>query len=383
MEDRKMANDLIFEFPAYLLPEFLEKLKKVNKKLAKFKQKIEIINQHHYTCSNMYNGLHVKEERLKIIVNKPNMVGISGVEYIGTINEKDGMKTTFSVTEEIKLSDIIPRCDHCKINRYRNIHHIFKKDEQLIVVGSSCCKDYFGHDIHRMLLTYQKEIKEIDEYMLIGGGKRFTPIDIYIIAASYTVNTCYAWKKEVFWDAVTGLCETSPKHQHEVISYRNSISQQYVDGLKQKIQETVFALEGENDFECNLKSTLLLDDNSLRLWYPRGGGLVGYAVFMALNPKKEEPRQKIKPTHTSQYIGNVKERIERTLIVCGKSVCFSRFGETQLIRFKDELGNLINWFSSRFFDWEDGAVVNAKFTVKRHDSYNGNRITYITRLKTS
>jgi hypothetical protein len=378
------TNNLIFNFPEYLLPEFLEKLKKVNKKLAKFKQVVEIVNQHNYTVTSNYGiGLDIAVSWLKIIVNEPSVVGIDGVEYVGTINEKDGMKTTFSVTEEIKLSNIIPRCDHCKINRYRNIHHVFKKDEQLIIVGSSCCKDYFGHDVHKMLLTYQKEIKEIDEYMLIGGGKRFTPVDIYIIAAAYTVNTYYAWEKEIFWDAVTGLCETSPKYQHEVINYRNSISQQYVDELKQKIQETVFALEGKSDFECNLRSTLLLDDGSLRHWYPRGGGLVGYAVFMALKPEaRQEIKKETKPAYISQYIGNAKERIERTLIVCGKTVCFSQFGEIQLIRFKDELGNLINWFSSRFFDWEDGAVINAKFTIKRHDIYDGKKITYINRLKT-
>ena len=47
---------------------------------------------------------------------------------------------------------------------------------------------------------------------------------------------------------------------------------------------------------------------------------------------------------------------------------------------KDENGNMINWFASGNDSFEKGKEYNVKFTVAKHEVYNGVKTTYVKRM---
>jgi len=62
----------------------------------------------------------------------------------------------------------------------------------------------------------------------------------------------------------------------------------------------------------------------------------------------------------------------------------SHYGITHLYKFVDDAGNLYTWFSSRdkyLYSGDETTIIKA--TVKKHDSYNGENQTIITRAKLS
>jgi uncharacterized protein (DUF3820 family) len=89
----------------------------------------------------------------------------------------------------------------------------------------------------------------------------------------------------------------------------------------------------------------------------------------------------------SYHVGKVGERISRTVEVAMKKVVNGFYGESLLLKFKDEEGNVLMTFysgnSSDIWDLDLREKVVLTGTVKEHDEYNGEKQTKLTRIKTS
>ena len=83
----------------------------------------------------------------------------------------------------------------------------------------------------------------------------------------------------------------------------------------------------------------------------------------------------------SEWVGDIKERIE----IAGR-VEFVRdfdgaYGVTTLIKWRDDAGNVCAWFASGCWDVAKGDRIAGKGTVKKHDEYQDTKQTVFTRCK--
>ena len=84
----------------------------------------------------------------------------------------------------------------------------------------------------------------------------------------------------------------------------------------------------------------------------------------------------------SEYVGNLKERIEVNVVVVGKSVIHGYYGDTVLYKFKDVNGNLLVTFysgSTWSLDVEESAMIVG--TVDKHQVYDNVKQTILKRVK--
>lgn len=83
----------------------------------------------------------------------------------------------------------------------------------------------------------------------------------------------------------------------------------------------------------------------------------------------------------SQYVGTVGERCSFDVTLKSKISFEGRFGLTTVATFETKEGNLLTWFTSTAVKAEVGDALFITGTIKSHDLYKDNKVTYITRVK--
>ncbi len=83
----------------------------------------------------------------------------------------------------------------------------------------------------------------------------------------------------------------------------------------------------------------------------------------------------------SEYVGEVKERIEFEAEVTGVYGTEGFYGHTDIVKFKDVANNQFTWFASDYTDLKRGDRMTIKGTVKKHEDYRDVKQTVLTRCK--
>ncbi len=294
--------------------EFFEKviIAKANKKLLKVNQpelKILSVDTEQHTEHDDIDRL-ITYNIFTYNIEVPDITGLDNVEYVGAISYKTGIKTTYFEDDSIMLNDIPKeqlKCDHCNINRYRNIYYIFRKDGELLIIGSSCAKDYFGHDIGKILNILNKIYTPIneDEFSNWGGGRiGFYTSQIVLPVLFVTKNAEHNWVgKNKAMD--TGIMATShivaefvtPSSDFrrtiewkDYLTFTENYSKQDVQDIMEKLYTKWENISPTNNFEWNVFNQLFTESNERRN-ICTSVGIVGYAIYSLL---KEENEAKIK-----------------------------------------------------------------------------------------
>ncbi len=94
-------------------------------------------------------------------------------------------------------------------------------------------------------------------------------------------------------------------------------------------------------------------------------------------------RQKVRDAEgrASEYVGEVKERIEFEAEVTGVYGTEGFYGHTDIVKFKDAANNQFTWFASDYTDLKRGDRMTIKGTVKKHEDYRDVKQTVLTRCK--
>lgn len=91
------------------------------------------------------------------------------------------------------------------------------------------------------------------------------------------------------------------------------------------------------------------------------------------------------PKSTSEYVGEVGDKIEMKLIFKSEhsfETHYSYYGELNFIyKFADEAGNTIVWKTSKCYDLKEGETYIVKGKIKDHNEYKGDKQTVLTRCK--
>ena len=115
--------------------------------------------------------------------------------------------------------------------------------------------------------------------------------------------------------------------------------------------------------------------------------LYGYAMNYTVDLEKLITKDKpVEQEQTSDYIGNVGDKIEMTVTLDHVAYWLNKFREwehnyTYLYSFKDDNGNVLVWQTSKGLALDDGAKVTIKGTIKEHNEYKEVKQTVLTRCK--
>jgi len=85
------------------------------------------------------------------------------------------------------------------------------------------------------------------------------------------------------------------------------------------------------------------------------------------------------PTVPSEYIGEVGDRTSFNVTLIKIGGFSGRYGYTYVYSFKDKNENLLTWMSAKNIGREVGESFLITGTIKNHQEYNHQKVTYITR----
>ncbi len=126
------------------------------------------------------------------------------------------------------------------------------------------------------------------------------------------------------------------------------------------------------------KRNSFLSDLSLKL---KGHRILTDKQMKAAADSIARTTKRLADDAASQFVGEVKERIEFEAIVVGVYDSEGYYGHTDIVKFRDLSGNLFTWFASGYTGLKREDRMSIKGTVKKHDVYRDIKQTILTRCK--
>lgn len=287
-------------------------------------------------------------------------------------------------------------CDHCGHNRYRKEVVVVRDVDsgEYKQVGKTCLKDFLGADLESIVSFFSYFVEEMEkasdkdhEYSFGYVPKVVTTERFMGVLCKVMRKVGYLSKKNaenggistssLMYDILFGC---SPRSESYRIIRDNELKELSDEDIEygKEVLKYWRNIDGDSDFEYNMK--LIMSSNTLasnRFGYA-SCTVAGYERYI----EKENAKKKAKEESTSDWVGNLKERIEVEVECLASRTFDGYYGLTTMLRFIDGDGNIFVWFASGGIDWVDvGDKLVVKGTVKKHDEYNGVKQTVINRVK--
>lgn len=297
------------------------------------------------------------------------------------------------VPEQYRQADP-ENCDHCHTIRQRKDTYIVQhQDGRTMQVGSSCLRDFLGHQSPAVLLAWAEMADDLDRFVqdaesddapddggMGGYGIRYD----YLPLHPYMCHVAHIMKRDGWVSKgkaeQTGMLSTAASAFHNMRDLRKKLSHATpptaADAeLAKAAIEWAREIDPTNDY--------LLNINTLANMTNIPFNMQGFAASMiaAYQRATEKERTAAAQKAASRHVGTVGKREEfGPLTLLGITFIESVWGCTSLHRFADQDGNLLVWFASSE-TLEEGKVYQGKATVKTHDEYKGIAQTVINRCK--
>lgn len=114
-----------------------------------------------------------------------------------------------------------------------------------------------------------------------------------------------------------------------------------------------------------------------RRWISKGA--LSEAQWAAVEKVTQSVLEQNTKRQGSEHVGEVGDRLEFEVEIEGTRQLEGQFGVTTLVRMRDSEGNALVWFASGWKDYEKGARYHVKATVKKHDEFNSQKQTVVSR----
>lgn len=352
-----------------------------------------------------------------------NQANISGVEceFEGVVslvekNENDKIYNFKNINYSNLLKDC--KCDKCGKKIGRNKYIVFSKSgkevesrDDLIVLGTSCAKEYFPFDAERyfnMLGSSFSILGDFDEFTgSFGCSSHYhTFYAIYMATCAVTNNfkvyekdgvtksNVFGWMNNDKFDKYSTYHEIYPMPQNS-IPYENVISW---------VKDMYDTDEFVSDFHTNARSVFFktLDDGTREMRHEiheKYMGIAVYAMFAAkqnhdkMLAKKVAEEKRIAENADVTYFGNVGDKFEKEMTFEKMFGFETQFGYQYILLFRDEENHVFKWSTSNgsyktvrygregCVDYEVGKKYIIKGSIKAHNEYKGVKQTVVTRCK--
>ena len=353
-----------------------------------------------------FNGIREYVEVVDLTVDYPE-VKTATHDFVGSLTqEESGMLTRLS--EGTELGDWRPQesyCDHCGTNRKRNFTVIVRDHEtgEYAQIGSSCVEGYLGVDPANLFyLNFDPLGDEVEDLSKTGNyGSGFsaerTRVDVrksLALAFVLTNDGADYQKRKDWWQGIPAERITSDKSTYAaVLSGLRDVRKDHPDyEWSQEVQKR--AEERLNDGSVDQFIIELLNDDStseymqnLRVLmsgdecHLRNLGLLVSAV--SIYHKKHHAEDESGPLKVNEWLGAPKDKLTG-LKAKVERVRYTEtaYGMTSIVTMRLDSGHEITWFATNSPDVIEGDSVDIKSTtIKKHDEWQGNKSTVVTRTK--
>lgn len=354
--------------------------------------------------------------------NQTNLSGVD-VEFEGVVSliEKEESSKIFTF-KNINYSSLLANCscDKCHKKIGRNKYLVFSKvgkevetRDDLVVLGTSCAKDYFPFSIESYFGYLESAFEELGSYDEFRGcsSHYHTLSAIYYATLACSDNLkCYekegvtkgnvlGWLNNLKMDKYTYYRDAYPIPSNP-IPFEDVISW---------IKDMYDTDEFVSNFHTNARSVFFktLDDGTREMRHEINEKYMGIAVYAMFSAKQNHDKmvakkiaeeERAKANAEVEYYGAVGDKFELTLTF-DKSFCFEgAYGFTYIHLFHDDEGHRFKWNSSNgtykveydktadfggveYCEFEVGHKYLMRGTVKVHNEYKGVKQTIITRCK--
>lgn len=367
-----------------------EKIAKINEKGAKrgLSGRLDVVAEQ-TTIKREFAGIMIEEVRYDTtITGEPPKH--NGWVFLATLEFLENGVIVRSVPGAplVDRDSLEPnKCDHCGTYRRRNETYLVKNEEtgQQLQVGSTCLKDFLGWSGSVVFFTDDDIEREVVGYLNFGSPVYTTES---ILAVAWACVTTFGYRKaseerSTKSDVWEVLAAKENKYTRKIKELIRPIAAEAVP-MAQKLREFILSDEfwGDSDYVLNLKTYCEADTNTARSF----GFLASVPQAYARHLDKTFRREKELANTVNEWVGEEKDKL--TLNVKIKSVRYidSDFGVTVLYTLFSDTGHTFKWFASRAALGEDVTPENGDFfvlkgTVKKHEDFNGQKSTVLTRCK--
>lgn len=376
---RTILADKVAEFSAAIVAINKRAIKLgVDKITADFGEVYEV----KHIILNENSSLHSKVilvPVVDVVLNKPS-INLEGWLLLGNIKHDidTGLVLLFGDTKLLgKYANVEPtRCDHCNTKHKRVKQFLVSKDGVEKVVGHSCLKDFVGNELTNAnnLWKFICDLEAVfpageeDEFGLSGYGggvKLYYSVKQLLVLANDEIG------KNGFVSVAQGQ-ESNIEPTRSIVQSAYDRAQ-YLDVLQADNIIAEFLNLSEDDdsaFVENLKSVIGVTDVS-----HKHIGLVVYIpeYIRRINAKNKEN------VNPSEFVGEVGERCDFSLIVDNILTFESQYGYTFYVIFVDDNNNKVLWKTTGKKGLAKGDRVDLVVRVKGHDNSKYGKQTVITR----
>lgn len=285
-------------------------------------------------------------------------------------------------------------CDHCRSARRRKEVYVVRDlaSGQQLQVGRTCLRDFMGIDDPNAIaqrFAFWSEAGQLSESF---GRHTWSVETDEVLALAASAIKLFGWcsqRQAQDSDALPTSRYVSIALDPMPDKAVRALKRQIVDACgdaehetARKVREWAQALpENGSDFDHNLRTLLAKDE----LTQPRAFGIVVAAVACYHRAMEHELRLTAERAKVagSEHVGNKGDRLKGLQVTIQEQrvIGESQWGDRVLVKFIDEAGNLLVWFTGAGTGRETGERVRLSGTVKAHDEFNGVQQTVLTRCK--
>lgn len=386
----------VIEIPEQNFDALKDAVAKLNRKAAKIgSNKVHLMPIGTREIKDQESGRIAKI--IEVYLTIPEMK-IAGWEFVGHIDHRlypeTGRNVVFINPELNEYTpdtywDTPSHCEHCREQRKRNFTFILRNEAgELKQVGSSCLKDFLGHDPLKTLKLFEilrEAVRHAKAYRSAFSAADF----FYINTVEYIANVIEVLKERGTWLGAQKARELSETNDKPVDSTGDLGLQRYFGSIQakpvyplasewaldeaRKIIEETAQSTGTESIDQNLRTIAnarLLDYRHTRL-----AAVMGFKWF------QKQP----KPQKTNEFAGSthwlaVDDKFDGEVTVVSKRIIENDWGNSTLVRMNYK-GNLVITFAGGKFSPEVGSTLRVAGTVKSLGEFNGVKQTVLSRAR--
>lgn len=390
-------NENQFKIPSGLMNAVDERVKKLNRKAAKLGCPEVAYATIEHLVEKKTNEFGIEHTyHYDIIQIEGAGPKIEGWTFLGTLdhNSVPGSVIVKSIPgvefpEQFRHTD--NTCDHCGHKRHRNNTYVLQNDEgDYKRVGSTCVKDFIGHD-PKKVASFMRVLAAFDDEM-DGLGLRM-PEPEFDIARVLAVTHCMI--RHHGWVSATKARETEYDEEPlyatsgYVFTYLNDASR---DGHKFRAAHPIEPQDYEMadaavewaKLQDTTKSEYMHNVVALTAYGYVKNKMLGIACSIMGVYKRELDNQREREaddaTRLNEHFGEIKKRYTLTLTVIRKDFYDSHFGGYTWYTMRDQEGREFKWKASNANGMREDKTYEVKATVTEHNEYKGRLQTRVARL---
>ena len=311
-----------------------------------------------------------------------------------------------------KYRDSIELCEHCNTKRKRNDTFVLKHDDgRYKAVGRNCLKDFLGYhgdasnlaaqlewltELHSAAEGYESEDREYNDY---GASSRsyhdlneWLPWVVSVVRQNGWKSKSKAYD-EGKYDSTADIVKDlfNPPRKEADTAYQEWLKfkdqHEPTDADKVRAQTAIDWLENlsdadlDSDYLHNLNTTARAGIVNKKNW-----GLAASIIVAHAKAEGLEVNSGIKKdTGLNEHVGTLGKREDFGKVkVVDHKFYDGHYGQGVIIKFQDEKGRYLTWFTNADFVvddvWPMGGEFEITATPKKHDEWNGTKQTVLTRV---